>query len=158
VLEAPRWPIIAALPASVQLVSTKWALFPTDMAEVVRIIPVVMWQTTRFAEGLTLCLRSTTAGLFLGLGESPLVSLARISLVLWNLCRILRCSTRQRIEVRGNAHQHTQHTGMIEPDKLGVLIRVGTQIHHDLLSLVELFQPGQAPSQHLNFARNVCPY
>jgi hypothetical protein len=50
------------------------------MAEVVRIIPVVMRQTTRCAEGLTLFLRSTTVGLFLGLGESPLVSLERISI------------------------------------------------------------------------------
>jgi hypothetical protein len=39
---APQWTIVAALPASVQLVSTQWALFPTDMTEVVRIIPVVM--------------------------------------------------------------------------------------------------------------------
>jgi hypothetical protein len=104
-----------------------------------------MRQTTRFAEGLTLCLRSTTSGLFLGLGESPLVSLARISLVLWNLCRILRFSTRQRIEVRGNARQHTQHTGMIEPDKLGVLICGGVQIDDDHLPTLQLLEPGDTP-------------
>jgi len=67
------------------------------MAEVVGIIPVVMRQTTRFAEGLTLFLRGATSWLFIGLSQSPLVSLERIKIVLGNFCLILKVSTSQRI-------------------------------------------------------------
>ena len=41
--------------------------------------------------------------------------------------------------MRCNTRQHTHHTGVIESGKLGVVIRVGTQIHHDHLTLFELF-------------------
>src|SRR5688572_27690714 len=61
----------AQLPAKVQLVPTTGALFPTDMAEVVGIIPVVMRQTKGFAQGLPLLLRGATAWRFLWLRESP---------------------------------------------------------------------------------------
>jgi len=42
---------------------------------------------------------------------------------------------------------------VIKSCKLGVVLRVGMQIHHDHLTLFEPLQPGHTPSQHLNFAR-----
>ena len=83
--------------AKLQFVSRTLALIPTDMAEVVGIISGVVRETKGFAQGLTLLLRGATAWLFLWLRESPLVSLERLSIVLRNVCLVLRTSTSQRI-------------------------------------------------------------
>jgi hypothetical protein len=60
-------------------------------------IPVIMRKTKRFAEGLTLFLGGASSWLVLWLSESSLVSLARINIVRWNFCLVLRVSTSQRI-------------------------------------------------------------
>ena len=67
------------------------------MAEVVGVISVVVRETKGFAQGLALFLCGTAAWLLLGLSQSPLVSLDRISLFLWSLGLILSVSTSQRI-------------------------------------------------------------
>src|SRR5262249_55858698 len=137
--------MIAFMPANVQCVSRTLALLPTDMAEVVGIISGVVRQTKGFAQGLTLLLRGATSWLFLWLRESPLVSLERISIVLRHCCLVLRISMGQLIEVCGNARQDTHHTGVIKPGKLGLIIRIGTQIDHDHLSTLQLLKPADAP-------------
>ena len=69
------------LPAFVQFAATQLELFPTDMAEVVRIISGVVRKTKRFAEGLTLFLCGTPAGLLVRRSETPPVSLGGITVV-----------------------------------------------------------------------------
>jgi hypothetical protein len=89
--------ISARFGAKLPFVTRKPDLFPTDMAEVLGVIAVVVRETKGFAQGLTLLLRSATSWLFIGLRESSLVSLERISIVLWNFRLILGVSTRQLI-------------------------------------------------------------
>ena len=55
--------ITARVGAKLPFVSRKSDLFPTDMAEVIGIISVVMRETKCFAEGLTLFLRRDQIGL-----------------------------------------------------------------------------------------------
>jgi len=90
---------MARFGATLPFVARKSDLFPTDMAEVIGIISIVVREAKGVAEGLPLLLRGTTSGLFLWLSESSLVSLERINIVLWNCCLLLRISPRQLISL-----------------------------------------------------------
>src|SRR5262245_17470638 len=81
---ALRWPLVAALPAKVQLLSRTLALLPTDMPEVVGVISVVVRETKGCAQGLTLFLCGATSWLLIWLSQSPLVTLKRITIAPWN--------------------------------------------------------------------------
>ena len=70
---------MARFGATLPFVARKSDLFPTDMAEVLGVIAVVVRETKGFAQSLALFLCGTAAWLLLGLSQSSLVSLDRIS-------------------------------------------------------------------------------
>src|SRR5689334_12546134 len=88
---------LAYLGATLPLVARTSDLMPTDMAEVVGVISVVMRETKGLTQGLTLLLGGATSWLLIWLSQSPLMLLKRITIALWNFGLILRVSPRQRI-------------------------------------------------------------
>ena len=47
----------------------------------------------------------------------------------------------------------TEHTGRIAPHTYGVILRVGTERHHNRLILLQRLPPVQTPPAHGNLAR-----
>ncbi len=92
----------AYLGATLPFVARTSDLCPTDMAEVVGVISVVMRETTGFTQGLTLFLCGATSWLLIWLSQSPLMLLKRITIALWNFGLILRVATRQLIYSAGH--------------------------------------------------------
>ena len=73
---------MASFGATLPFVARTSDLFPTDMAEVVGVISVIVRGPKGFAQGLTLFLGGATSWLLLWLSQAPLVLLTRIMIAL----------------------------------------------------------------------------
>ncbi len=53
------------------------------------------------------------------------------------------------VEVRDNPRQHLEHPGAVKRDEPRFIIRLWTQVHNDLVPLLQPLQPIKAPAQDL---------
>ena len=82
---------------------------------------------------------------------------ATLLLTVWQGFSTRQGAAGERIEVRNNPGQHTQNTGAIKGHKLRLFLARGAQMHHDVIRMFQLLQPGHTPAEDLHFIGQVAP-
>ena len=124
-------------------------------SNVIGVVAMVWWQTRGFAYGFALFLGGAASWRLLGYSQATTMPRAGIHA----LYRTHRLTTRgvpcQRVEVCGNARQHTEHLRLVKRDKLMGILGIGTQIDHHHLTTIEPCEPVDTPPQHFDLVGNV---